>query len=108
MPPEQSERGILAVRLLLERQLQAAYRWQYEWVILFLVGIVALIAVAAVMGTGIDLMTLLGIAILLVSGYSLASRERRGLHELMKLYYYELHRYQDEGWWPWPPWYWRR
>ena len=103
MPPEESERGMLAVYLLIERQLHAAYRWQYEWVILFQLGIIVLIAADAVMGTRVDVMTLLGIAVLIVSGYGLARRERRGLHKLMDLYSYELDRYYGGRPWPWPP-----
>jgi hypothetical protein len=73
MPPEESERSILAVHLSFERQLHAAYRWQYEWVLLFLVGISALTTVTVVIGTGIELITLLGIVVLIVSGYGLAA-----------------------------------
>ena len=89
--------GTLTACLLVERQIDAAHRWRYEWAVLSYAGVIALVAADAVLGRGVDLLTLLGVAVLGASGYRLARAEQRAFYLLLKVYS-EL----DGRWLRWP------
>ena len=86
MANEDIAEGRLRALLLVERQIDAAHRWGYEWAVVSYVGVIALVVADAMLGRSVDLLTLFGIAVLGASGSRLARAERRAMHWLRGVY----------------------
>jgi hypothetical protein len=80
--------GLLLARLLVERQVDAAHRWRYEWIILTNLGLLALVFIDVAVQPGIDILTVLGAVAVTASGVWLTRAETKAVFRLLDLYDY--------------------